>query len=181
MLTPQDISALIAKVALRDREAFDVLYQNTSAKLFGVLLRLLKDKTEAEDALQEVYIKIWQRANHYSVSGASAMSWLIAITRNHAIDRLRIQKNDYRDISQMPDLEDKDPTPEMSAMARSERILIDVCLDSLENNRAQAVRGAYLEGYSYQQLAGQNKVPLNTMRTWLRRSLAKLRECLDNA
>jgi len=181
VLTPKDISGLIARVALGDRAAFDLLYQGTSAKLFGVLLRLLNDRAEAEDALQEVYVRIWQRADRYSASGASAMSWLIAIARNHGIDRLRARKDGHQDISQMPELEDKDPTPEMNAMASSERVQIDICLDELDSNRAQAVRGAYLEGYSYQELADQNKVPLNTMRTWLRRSLAKLRECLDNA
>jgi RNA polymerase sigma-70 factor (ECF subfamily) len=88
LLTAEDISKLLARVALRDRRAFDALYEHTSAKLFGVALRLLKDRAEAEDALQEIYIKVWQRAETYALSQASAISWLVAIARNHAVDRL---------------------------------------------------------------------------------------------
>ncbi|HEY7643585.1 MAG TPA: sigma factor, partial [Hyphomicrobiales bacterium] len=86
LLTPDDISKLLARVALHDRAAFDLVYEHTSAKLFGVALRLLRDRAEAEDALQEIYLKVWQRADHYAVSRASAISWLVAIARNHAID-----------------------------------------------------------------------------------------------
>jgi RNA polymerase sigma-70 factor, ECF subfamily len=166
-------------VALRDRRAFDMLYEHTSAKLFGVTLRLLKDRAEAEDALQEIYLKIWQRAETYASSQASAISWLVAIARNHAIDRLRGRKqNEELDEAGMAVADDA-PDPEASAIAGSERAKVEKCLDELETARADAVRGAYLDGYSYQELAERFKVPLNTMRTWLRRSLIKLRDCLS--
>jgi RNA polymerase sigma-70 factor, ECF subfamily len=179
LLTPDDISKLLARVALRDAQAFDRLYEHTSAKLFGVALRLLRDRAEAEDALQEIYLKVWQRADHYAVSRASAISWLVAIARNHAIDRLRSRSVTVDiDDDALAIAEDR-PTPEASAIAGSERAKVEDCLGQLESDRAQAVRGAYLDGYSYQELAERFAVPLNTMRTWLRRSLIKLRECLE--
>ena len=164
---------------MRDRQAFDRLYQHTSAKLFGVALRLLKDRAEAEDALQEVYMRVWQRADRYSASRASAMSWLIAVARNHAIDRLRLRRLDLGRIEEAAAVVDGLPTPEAAAIAGAERTKIDDCLKRIDAEKAEAVRGAYIEGYSYQELATRFDIPLNTMRTWLRRSLLKLRECLE--
>ena len=175
-----DIAALLSRIALGERAAFDALYSQTSAKLFGVLLRLLKDRNEAQDALQDVYVKIWQRADRYAVSDASAMSWLIAIARNHAIDRIRARKPISEDINdEKLQIPDQGQTPEAAAINQSQRRQIDHCLDQLEDAKANAVRLAYLDGFSYQELADRYEIPLNTMRTWLRRSLLKLKECLS--
>ncbi|HZY68835.1 MAG TPA: sigma-70 family RNA polymerase sigma factor, partial [Devosia sp.] len=86
------IADLISRCALRDRAAFRELYTRTSAKLFGVTLRILRDRSEAEEALQEVYVKIWQRADRYVPGGYSPISWLVAVARNHALDVLRARK-----------------------------------------------------------------------------------------
>ena len=177
-MTQGDVSALISRVALGDRRAFDLLYENTSAKLFGVALRLLRDRQEAEDALQEVFVKVWQRAGYYSASDTSAMSWLVAVARNHAIDRLRARKPFAEPIDEDAPIADRGPTPEEYAVAASERARIEACLEKLDPPKADAVRGAYLEGYSYQELADRHAIPVNTMRSWLRRSLINLRDCL---
>lgn len=174
-----DIAQLIARTALRDRSAFRDLYQRTSAKLFGVALRILKDRGEAEEALQEVYVKIWQRADHYTAGKYSPISWLVAVARNHCLDTLRARKPVSEDIDVALDIADLGPNPEQATLESSERSRIDACLDQLDGDRADAVRGAYLDGYSYDELAERHHVPLNTMRTWLRRSLLKLRECLS--
>jgi RNA polymerase sigma-70 factor (ECF subfamily) len=174
-----EIAELIARCALRDRAAFRDLYARTSAKLFGVTLRILKDRSEAEEALQEVYVKIWQRADRYVPGGFSPISWLVAVARNHALDVLRARKPQSEDIDMALELADGGPTPEQAAADRGERVRIDNCLDQLDTDKADAVRGAYLDGYSYEELSARHKVPLNTMRTWLRRSLLKLRECLS--
>ena len=92
MTTPADIEAMIAQVALRDRSAFSALYDATSAKLFGVCLRVLNNRAEAEDVLQEVYIRVWHKADSYTVTGHSPMTWLITVARNLSIDRLRKRK-----------------------------------------------------------------------------------------
>jgi RNA polymerase sigma-70 factor (ECF subfamily) len=174
-----EIADLIARCALRDRKAFRDLYGRTSAKLYGVTLRILKDRAEAEEALQEVYVKIWQRADRYVPGGFSPISWLVAVARNHALDLLRARRPPSDDIDLALDVADAGPDPEQAAVDRGERSRIDSCLDQLDADKADAVRGAYLDGYSYEELATRHKVPLNTMRTWLRRSLLKLRECLS--
>ena len=178
-MTPQDITELIARTSMRDRAAFDVLYRQTSAKLFGVCLRILKDRAEAEEALQEVYVKIWTKADRFAVSDLSPISWLVAVARNHAIDVSGRGDSRRRIIDVALDVADPSPGPEAMAVAGDENERIDNCLDELENDRAEAVRGAYLNGDSYAELAERHSVPLNTMRTWLRRSLMKLRECLE--
>jgi RNA polymerase sigma-70 factor (ECF subfamily) len=174
----QDIADLIARCALRDRAAFRSLYERTSAKLFGVTLRILRDRSEAEEAIQEVYVKIWQRADRYVAGGTSPISWLVAVARNHSLDILRARRPKSEDIDVALEIPDAGPTPERATEESQERSRIDTCLATLEPDRAEAVRGAYLDGYSYDELAQRFEVPLNTMRTWLRRSLIKLRECL---
>ena len=176
----QEIEELIARVALKDRAAFELLYDRTSAKLFGVCLRVLTKRAAAEDAMQDAFIKIWNNADRYRANGLSPMTWLITIARNTAIDRLRARRKGHQDID-TPGLEliAPGPSPEQSAIAASEAARLTGCLDSLEENRGAAVRGAYLDGLSYQDLASRFDVPLNTMRTWLRRGLIALRECMS--
>lgn len=174
-----EISDLIARTALRDRAAFRDLYQRTSAKLFGVTLRILRDRAEAEEALQEVYVKIWQRADRFVATNYSPISWLVAVARNHCLDMIRARKPVAEEIGEALEIADAGPDPEAASIASGERAQIDACLDTLEADKADCVKGAYLDGYSYEELAARHKVPLNTMRTWLRRSLLKLRECLS--
>ncbi len=180
MTTRDEIEALLARVALQDRKAFGALYAATSAKLFGVALRILNDRAEAEEALQETYIRVWHKARLYHVNGLSPMTWLITVTRNLCIDRLRRRRASVADTGEdeVELIADPAPGPEAQAVAAGERTRIEACLEELEADRAGAVRGAYLEGLSYAELAVRYAVPLNTMRTWLRRSLLKLRECL---
>lgn len=174
-----EIAELISRCALRDRNAFRDLYGRTSAKLFGVVLRILKDRAEAEEALQEVYVKIWQRADRYVQGGYSPISWLVAVARNHALDILRARKPVSDDIDLALDIADGGADPEQATIDKGERGRIEACLATLEPDKADCVRGAYLDGFTYEELAERHGVPLNTMRTWLRRSLIKLRECLS--
>lgn len=179
MAEAKEIEQMIARVSLGDRAAFSQLYDATSSKLFGVALRVLNNRANAEDVLQETFMKIWRHADRYSANGLSPMTWLITIARNTAIDRLRAT----RDASDVDDLADRlaapGPTPEQSAVAAGEAARITACLDELDGDKSQAVRGAYLQGLSYAELAERFSVPLNTMRTWLRRSLINLKECLE--
>lgn len=175
-----DISDLILRVSLRDRRAFDGLYQATAPKLFGTCLRILRNRAEAEEAVQEVFVKIWLKSDRFSVTGQSPMSWLIAIARNQAIDRLRARRDITGGIDDAAlDIRDPAPTPEGRSIARAERRRLDGCMGQLDTDRAAAVKGAYLDGDSYADLAARHGVPLNTMRTWLRRSLMRLKECLE--
>ena len=179
MTTPEDIEALLAQVAIGDRAAFRALYGLTSAKLFGICLRVLSDRAEAEDALQEVYVKIWNGAGRYRANGLSPMTWLITVARNHCIDRLRARRAASQGLDDAAEQPDAAPGPEAQAVRASERARLVACLQELPGPRAAAVRLAYLHGETYADLAARFEVPLNTMRTWLRRSLLSLRECLS--
>ena len=174
-----EISNLIGRISLGDRKAFRMLYQATSAKLFGICLRLLKDRAAAEECLQEVFIKIWQNSSKFSVSEYSPFTWLAAIARNDAIDRLRRRKPVSVEIDDTLEIASDAPDPEAASISASEMARIENCLGKLKADQAEAVRGAYLDGYSYQELAERYGLPLNTLRTWLRRSLLSLSACLQ--
>lgn len=176
-----ELEQMIARVALGDRAAFDALYDATSAKLHAVCLSLLKDRPEAEDTLQEVYVSIWRGASRYAVNGLSPMTWLITIARNRAIDRLRARGS--RPASGPSDaaaeIAAPGPTPEAAAIRAEERQLLQICLAELDPVHAGAVRAVYLEGLTYADLAQREGVPLNTLRSWLRRSLLRLKDCVS--
>ncbi len=174
----QDIEDMVSRIALGNRDAFSQLYDATSGKLFAVCLRVLNERAAAEDAMQDAYVKVWKNADRYQSTGHSPMTWLITIARNTAIDRLRMRKteSDIADFNER--IAAPGPSPEQSSVAASETKRIIQCLDELETDRRAAITGAYLQGKTYQDLSNQFDVPLNTMRTWLRRGLAALRECL---
>jgi len=175
-----DIADLISRVATGDRAAFASLYKITNPKLFAICLRILKHRPNAEEALQEVYIKVWHRARTFAAGSGSPATWLAAIARNHAIDVIRARKPVTEDINEAYDLADETiSTPEQHVVMADEGRRIDNCMRELDAIHAGAVRRAYVEGLSYNELAADLDVPLNTVRTWLRRSLLKLRECMQ--
>ena len=179
MTSAETIESLLARVALRDRGAFALLYQRTSAKLFGVCLRILGERAEAEEALQESYVKVWRNADQYSQARAGAIAWMAAVARNQSIDRLRSRRLAYENIDVATDIGDGRPSPEGEAVAADDRRLLHDCLDELEGRHAAAIRDAYFGGHTYEALAERNGVPLGTMKSWIRRGLAKLRDCLE--
>lgn len=175
------IAALLARIAVQDRAAFADIYSATASKLMGVLLRILGNRAEAEDALQEVFTRVWLRAARFDQVKGRGMTWLIAIARNHAIDRLRSRtvQSSNDDGEGVAQLADTSRSALSGLVAEGEARRAVKCFEELEPDRSAAVQGAYLEGLSYDVLADRYGVPINTMRTWLRRSLLKLRECLD--
>lgn len=174
-----EIERLLARTGMGDRRAFAALYGATSGKLFGLCLRVLSDRAEAEDVMQDAYVKIWHNAARYRADGLSPYAWLLTITRNTAIDRLRARRA-VQPLDLAAELADLSPGPEAAAVAEGEARRIGACLDRLDPDRAEAVRRAYVAGETYDELARRYGVPLNTMRTWLRRSLIRLRECLSS-
>jgi RNA polymerase sigma-70 factor (ECF subfamily) len=174
-----EIESMILNTGRRDHGAFFALYDSTSGKQFSVCLRILMNRTEAEDALQDAFVNIWRNAHRYTVNGYSPMTWLITVARNVAISRLRVRKPHTSTIDDWCDVVDIRPTPQMAVVRTSERAKIEKCLKILDQANADAVRGAYLDGRTYQDLADCAGVPINTMRTRLRRSLLKLRICLS--
>lgn len=178
-MSDDPIADLLHRIAAQDRAAFREAYAATASKLIGVLIRMLGERAEAEDALQEVFTRVWLRAGRYDAARGRGMTWLIAIARNIAIDRLRARRDTTSDAPTLDALIDMAPGPERQLIASGEARRVVDCLGQLEPDRADAVRRAYLGGVSYADLARRHNVPLNTMRTWLRRSLLKLKECLE--
>ena len=174
-----EIERLISRVALGDREAFRTLYDRTSAKLFGICLRILNDRQEAEDVLQETYVKIWNKAASFASGRASPIAWLAAIARNQAIDRVRARKPLAEDEAVLETVPDGTPSPEDVALSADENRRIADCLAELDVQHAAAVTRTYLSGWSYREAADELQVPLNTVKTWIRRSLLALRECMN--
>ncbi|WP_232816537.1 sigma-70 family RNA polymerase sigma factor [Paracoccus zhejiangensis] len=176
-----EIEALIARVALGDRQAFDALYEATSAKLHAVCLSVLKERPAAEEVLQEVYIRVWNNAGRYAANGLSPMTWLITIARNRAIDRLRAENG--RPPAALPEAAEavasSAPGPEEQVIRREQQRMLDNCLDEMGDAQALALRAVYLEGASYAELAQSAGAPINTVRSWLRRGLVQLKDCVS--
>jgi RNA polymerase sigma-70 factor (ECF subfamily) len=175
------LAAALARVAAGDRAALQLVYRDTSAKLFGVCLRILNDRSEAEDVLQDVYVAVWRRASTFDPGRASPMTWMVAIARNRSIDRLRSGAVSRRTQPIELAAEVRDPAPaaveRIEAAEQHERLA--ACLKELEARHSAAIRAAFLDGATYEELAERMSVPLGTMKSWVRRGLLKLRACLE--
>lgn len=175
------MAALLNDVAGGSRAAFEALYRATSSKLFGVCLRLLPDRAEAEDVLQEVYASVWHKAGQYDAQRASAIAWLAMIARNKAIDRLRAspQAQRHAPIEDAAEAPDSGPTPLQHAETTTDRARLDACMDKLEDRRRDLIRTAFFEGATYEELAERSGSPLGSVKSWIRRGLMQLRVCLE--
>ena len=178
---PTQLVRLLAEVAARDRSAFAALYNLTSAKLYGVILRISRRRDLADEVMQEVYVKIWERAADFDPARASPIAWMAAIARNRALDELR-RKNIVETgapIEEAGDVADPArPALELLELADDGRRLAD-CLGRLEGNRQELVRLAYLDGLSREELSQRFGAPVATIKTWLHRSLKQLKDCLS--
>ena len=168
-------------VADGDRSALRDVYERTSAKLFGVCLRILSDREEAEDVLQEVYLTVWNKADRFDAARASPITWLATIARNRAIDRLRVVGPRLRDRPVDAALDIAAPDPDgLAVLERTEanQQLVD-CLETLDERARGAIVSAFYGGHTYEQLATRDNTPIGTMKSLIRRGLAKLKGCLD--
>jgi RNA polymerase sigma factor (sigma-70 family) len=175
-----DLNRLLQNTARKDQAAFAELYNRTSSKLFGVCLRMLRDRAEAEEVLQETYTTVWRRAASFDATRASAITWLVTLSRNKAIDRLRQHREELLDDPNNLDAAvDEQRTPAADAETSQEYRRLQRCLEQLEPQQQSSVREAFFSGATYNELAVRCKVPLGTMKSWIRRSLIQLRQCLD--
>jgi RNA polymerase sigma-70 factor (ECF subfamily) len=176
----QQLSAAIRRAAGGDRAALRLIYDETAAKLFGICLRILHDRSEAEDVLQDVYLTVWRKAAAFDDSKASPITWLVAIARNRAIDRLRSSPSRHSEpIEAAESVSDPSPLAEEMVVNSQERARLAACLDELDARQANAIRSAFIGGATYEELARAANVPLGTMKSLIRRGLAKLRACLE--
>lgn len=176
------IELLLGRCAQRDERALQELYQLISGQLLGVLMRILRRRAVAEEALQDVMVKIWQRADQYVAYRGRAMAWITAIARYRAIDLLRRQQAatpiDDAPAEALVDITAADFVDSTSS-ARMRKALND-CFSKLTAEQRRCLELAYVDGYSQDQIAGEIDSPLGTVKSWIRRGLASLKRCLDS-
>jgi len=177
---PDVLPDLMSRIAAGDRDALRQLYQATSAKLFGVCLRILSNRDESEDVLQEVFITVWRRADRFDGGRASVMTWLSTIARNRAIDRLRARgPMAYAEPVEEMQIEDAAPRAEALLEAGQDQARLHRCLSELDPRTERVIRTAFFEGVTYDALAQRVGAPLGTVKSWVRRGLLKLKGCLE--
>jgi RNA polymerase sigma-70 factor (ECF subfamily) len=176
-----DLAALLARLAEADQDAFDPLYHATSAKLFGVLVRILRRHEVAEEVLQDVYVSILERAASFDPARGSAMTWMATLARNRALDEVR--REGYRVLEHPGERGESvcdEDLRQASAEQRVELGRLIQCLSRLDARKREIVLLAYRDGLTRAELAARYECPEGTIKTWLRRSLATLRNCLDS-
>ncbi len=175
---------LLERVGLRDESALKSLYDLTSGKLYGLALRVLGNREWAEDALQETFLQIWRTAAEYRDSLSPPMAWLGLIVRSRSLDLLRRRKAEREHLREDIDdghaetLEGDTPDPLDTSLASQQAWALHQCLTRLENKQREVVSLAYLRDLSHGELAEQLKLPLGTVKTWIRRGLDQLRTCM---
>ena len=187
----RELAQLLSRSALGDRAAFARLYERTSAHLFAVVLRINRDRAQAEDILQEAYVNVWRAARSFDAAQSQPLTWLTSIARNRAIDSLRRKRaepavqaatatdGEERDV--YDSLASDDPGPlELLSRAADARDLA-ACMERLSAPQRQSLALAFYDGLSHAEVAAHMAEPLGTVKSWLRRSLLSLRSCLDKA
>jgi RNA polymerase sigma-70 factor (ECF subfamily) len=179
--TVTSLEHLLAQVAMGNRSAFNALYRSTSNRLFGICVRVLAQRSEAEDALQDVYTTVWRKAGQFDPTKASATSWLAMIARNTSIDRLRSlpARQSRASVELADNVEDPGATPPQLVQTATDRAQLDHCLERLEPRRRSLIRAAFFDGLTYEELSAKIEAPLGSIKSWIRRGLMQLRECLD--
>jgi RNA polymerase sigma-70 factor, ECF subfamily len=184
----RSLQALLAATARRDETAFSTLYELTSAKLFGVALRILKREDWAEDVVQDSYLNIWNNAASYSAGLSAPMTWMTTIVRNRCLDWLRrpnleisAEHEDDEGGSLIDRVASDAPGPFEQLTQTNDRQAIGRCLQNLDAKQRQAVALAFFEGLSHSELAARMQEPLGTVKTWVRRGLERLKICLESA
>ncbi|WP_416907239.1 MAG: sigma-70 family RNA polymerase sigma factor [Polymorphobacter sp.] len=177
-----ELAMLLSRAASGDQLAFRDFYDRTSAKLFGVILRILPERGEAEDVLQDVYLTIWRKAAEFDPVRASPVTWTATIARNRAIDRLRAKR--VRPTAPMDDaaiVEDDAPLADALIDSARGASRVQAALATLDPRHAAAIRSCYFEGVTYEALAAREGVPVGTLKSWVRRGILKMRDSMGDS
>jgi len=189
----RDLAQLIARAALGDRGAFAQLYDLTSGHLYAVVLRIQRDRALAEDLLQEVYVSAWRAIGSFDAAQSQPLTWLTSIARNKAIDSLRRAQTQPRlesvhrddDDDDRPGLDqlltDEAPGPAQLLEQASDARRLGACMKGLSPVQRQSLALAFYDGLSHAEVAEHLRQPLGTVKSWVRRALSALKECLERA
>lgn len=176
---------LLERVAMADESALRELYEATSSKLYGVAVRVVTNREWAEDVLQEGFLNIWRIAGDYKSSLSPPMAWMALVVRSRGLDFLRRRASDRADAMQELDevisdtVAGNSPNPLDTTLASEQAWALHQCLGKLENKQREVVSLAYLRDMSHNELSEQLKLPLGTVKTWIRRGLEQLRVCMS--
>jgi RNA polymerase sigma-70 factor (ECF subfamily) len=179
------LAALLSRVALGDQAAFAEFYEVTSSHLYGVALRILRDPPAAEEILQEAYVNVWHHAGSYETAKSQPLTWLTTIVRNRCLDQLRRRELDTvtltsdDDSAPAYDIASDAMTPAEMLMAGSDARSVKDCVETLDAGPKQAIALAFYQGLSHSELAAHLREPLGTVKSWVRRGLERLKNCLD--
>ena len=175
------LAGLLAQCALKNQRAFEDLYQLTASKLYGVALRILRRQDWAEEVLQECYVNIWNHAGNYAAAKSAPLTWMTSIVRNRCLDWLRRPQTEATgeayDVA-VEAWQDYAAGPMERLVAASESAALARCLQQLEPKQRQSIMLAFFNGLSHSELASHMKQPLGTVKTWVRRGLERLKDCL---
>ena len=201
MATPQsdwtdrslELSRLLGRAGLGDRAAFATLYERTSSHLLGVVLRIQRDRAQAEDILQEVYVNVWRAAQSFDAAQSQPLTWLSSIARNRAIDSLRrtqtqpkfrstISSTTLDEETDVYDTVASDAPGPLDLLSRaSDARALSSCMQGLSAQQRQSVALAFFDGLSHAEVAERMHQPLGTVKSWVRRALITLKGCLESA
>ena len=181
------LADLLSRVGLADQRAFQALYRETSAHLYAVALRIVREPSAAEEILQEAYVSVWHHAGRYDAALSQPLTWLTSIVRNRCLDQLRRREldtvtlaSDDEDGADL-DVPDDAPSPGELLLRGAAAQSVRECVETLEAGPRQAIALAFFQGLSHGELAAHLREPLGTVKSWVRRGLERLKRCLDGA
>lgn len=176
---PHELADLLRYAADGDATAFRTLYDRTSAKLFGIIVRILIERGEAEDVLQEVYVTIWRKAAEFDATRASPITWMATIARNRAIDRFRARAvRPTMAIEAADSVADPAPAAPDLIDASRDAARVHAALATLDPRHAAIIRSAYFDGLTYEALSAREGIPVGTLKSWVRRGLLRLKTAI---
>lgn len=175
------LDAAMISLAQGDRAALSTVYEMTSAKVFGTIVRIVRSRERSEDLLQEVYVKVWRKAATFDRAKGAPITWLCTIARNAALNDIRRVSRDSEISSEvLPEIEDSDIEPSDDWLCNQEDSLaLKKCLEELQPDHRRSIVLAYFEGYTQSEMAMRTDTPLGTIKSWIKRGLSGLRGCLD--
>ena len=169
---------LLIATAQQDRAAFDALYKATSGHLYALLLRMLRQEALAEEALQDCYLRVWQKAELFDPDRGAAMTWLTGVARNRALDLMRRNRPEVTDDGVTERTESPLPEPDTGAADANALSRLNACLEAMSESQRSSLLMAYYAGYTHEEMAQHFDKPLGTVKSWVRRGLISLRACL---
>jgi RNA polymerase sigma-70 factor (ECF subfamily) len=176
----EDLADLIPRIAAGDRAAFRRVYDRHAPRLYAVAIRITRQASLASDAVHDAFLQLWRNAGRFDLERGNPEAWLISLVRYRALDIARRRTREVSD-EDLPEPIDEDPDPLQRLAASRDAAALHACLGALEAERRKLLALAFIDGLSHSEVAERLKLPLGTVKSWIRRSLQSLRLCLEGA